>query len=86
MRRLFLAVLCCALTACASAPPAPAPLAVPVLAGCPAAEQRPARPALPVASLSPGDSPPVVVKAYISTVELLKGYAAALEILLDSCK
>ncbi|MNU44082.1 hypothetical protein D3C71_328880 [compost metagenome] len=86
--RLIAAALVVAalLAGCAITAPAPAPIVVPTPVPCRAAAERPPRPELPLSTLAPGAQPSVVVRAYAATVEMLKGYGEALELLLDSCK
>lgn len=81
--RGLIAATALALTGCATAPQI---TTVPVARPCPAAQERPARPELPIKHINNTDAPNVVVKAYASSVELLKGYAEALEEKLDACK
>jgi len=47
---------------------------------------KPERPALPIKQLKKGDKPNAVVGSYAQTVELLAGYAEALETQMSACK
>ena len=54
---------------------------VPVVQTCPA-PRVPARPALPIATLTPTSSPAQVMRAYVLSTTQLEGYAQQLEALL----
>lgn len=78
-RSIVVIGLLVSLAACAPAPvrveaePPPLPEPPPV-----------ARPHLPIADLTPVDGADAVMRAYAATVEVLTGYAAELETLLDA--
>lgn len=79
MKRLV-ALLLLLNTACAGS--LPRTVEVPVAVPCPAPPQI-HRPRLAIGSLTPDTPPAEVVRAYVSTIEALGGYATQLETILD---
>lgn len=78
---LFFLITMFMLSACASAPP-PITAELPIAVPC---HEPPVivRPHLQISDLKDTDAPDVVIRAYVMTVETLKGYASSLEVLLD---
>lgn len=73
-----LGVFCCLMLGCASTPTALLPVATP----CPAPPPL-VRPRLAVQELKPVAAPSEVFRAYVVTVEQLRGYAEELEIIIS---
>lgn len=87
LRAIALAAILALLPACATAPaPERVPVLVPVVQPCPAAADKPQRPALPLGALTRESPPDAVARAYAAAVALLRGYAEALEARLDACR
>ncbi len=78
MKRLAL-LLSLALLACHRTPQT---VLVPVAVPCPP-PPKVQRPRLPIVDLKPGDSPDLIQKALLASIQLLQGYAQQLETILD---
>lgn len=80
---VFILMNLVALSGCASNSALPKAVHIPVAVACPK-PQIPAKPILPLASLSVHDNPDVVMKAYVASIKLLDGYNQELIHLLKS--
>lgn len=75
---LICALAAALLAGCANTPPAPVRVEIPVAIPCPA-RQPLQRPVLPIADLAPDAADAEVLRAVVASLELLTGYAQALE-------